>query len=144
MAIDLDIFSKRDSYKHWSKEHVRYGDLDPVGHANNAAYATYFESARVGLLAEIKGSMDGSDPRYDAAVVQLNISFLKELRLNQDIEIGTLVTNIGNSSMQLISGLFIQDTCCALCECVTVYFDKKERRAAPIPSFIRENLSKYA
>lgn len=144
MTVDKDQFSQKNVYKHWSKEHVRYGDLDPVGHANNAAYATYFESARVSLLSEIKGSMDGSDPRYDAAVVQLNISFLKELRLNQDIEIGTLVTKVGNSSVHLISGLFLNDTCCAICDCVTVYFDKKERCAAPIPAFIRENLSKYA
>jgi acyl-CoA thioester hydrolase len=26
---------------------VRYGDLDPQGHVNNAKYLTYFEQARV-------------------------------------------------------------------------------------------------
>ncbi|NOY99067.1 MAG: acyl-CoA thioesterase, partial [Chloroflexi bacterium] len=26
---------------------VRYGDLDPQGHLNNARYLTYFEQARI-------------------------------------------------------------------------------------------------
>ena len=32
---------------------VRYGDLDPQGHLNNAKYLTYFEQARVNYLIDL-------------------------------------------------------------------------------------------
>jgi acyl-CoA thioester hydrolase len=32
---------------------VRYGDLDPQGHLNNAKHLTYFEQARVHYLVEL-------------------------------------------------------------------------------------------
>ena len=35
------------SYSFWATEHVRFADLDMLGHVNNKAYATYFEPARV-------------------------------------------------------------------------------------------------
>ena len=32
------VADERRSYKKWSKEILRYSDLDPVGHVNNNAY----------------------------------------------------------------------------------------------------------
>jgi len=32
---------------------VRYGDLDPQGHVNNAKHLTYFEQARIAYLIEL-------------------------------------------------------------------------------------------
>jgi len=32
---------------------VRYGDLDPQGHVNNARYLTYFEQARINYIAHL-------------------------------------------------------------------------------------------
>ncbi|MBT3338732.1 MAG: acyl-CoA thioesterase [Anaerolineae bacterium] len=32
---------------------VRYGDLDPQGHLNNAKYLTYFEQARIRYFVEL-------------------------------------------------------------------------------------------
>jgi acyl-CoA thioester hydrolase len=32
---------------------VRYGDLDPQGHVNNARYLTYLEQARIGYIRHL-------------------------------------------------------------------------------------------
>ena len=32
---------------------VRYGDLDPQGHVNNAKHLTYFEQARIAYMVEL-------------------------------------------------------------------------------------------
>ena len=37
---------------------VRYGDLDPQGHVNNAKYLTYLEQARVAYIIHL-GLWDG-------------------------------------------------------------------------------------
>ena len=39
------------SYRFWIEDHVRFADLDPLGHCNNAAISTFFESSRVALFA---------------------------------------------------------------------------------------------
>ena len=40
-------------YKFFHPIEVRYGDLDPQGHVNNAKYLTYFEQARVHYLVQL-------------------------------------------------------------------------------------------
>ena len=39
-----------DDYPHRVNDIIRYGDLDPQGHVNNAVFATYFESGRVAMF----------------------------------------------------------------------------------------------
>lgn len=42
--VDLELFT------HWVPIELRYSDLDPQNHVNNAVYFTYFELARVRFL----------------------------------------------------------------------------------------------
>src|SRR3954447_19148774 len=37
--------TSREFYPYWINESVRFADLDPLGHVNNAAISTYFEGA---------------------------------------------------------------------------------------------------
>ena len=139
MNTQLELQNK-DFYKFWATEIVRYGDLDPVGHANNAAYSTYFETARVDLLSAMKSQyMD----LYNTAIVQLNINFLKELKLGDTLDIGITIGKIGNSSLELYSAIFVKDECRATSYGVTVNFDTVKRKSAPIPSEIKELLIPY-
>src|SRR6188768_3836777 len=39
-------------YPHRVSEIVRFGDLDPQGHANQAVFLTYFESGRVAMFRD--------------------------------------------------------------------------------------------
>ena len=40
-------------YKFFHPIEVRYGDLDPQGHVNNAKHLTYFEQARIAYMIEL-------------------------------------------------------------------------------------------
>ena len=44
------VATERSSYKKWSREILRYSDLDPVGHVNNNAYGQLVENARTLLF----------------------------------------------------------------------------------------------
>lgn len=130
----------RKFYTHWANDRVRYGDLDPVGHANNAAYSTYFETGRFALLQDIK---IGKSHIHDTAIVQLNISFIKELTIGTDIHIGVKVGRIGQSSLQIFSAIFVDGECHAYSEAICVVFDKEKRKATQIPDDLREKLTKF-
>ena len=135
----LDL-TDRSLYKHWSKEYVRYGDLDPMGHANNAAYATFFEGARVQLLKLINGM---GPEKHNTAVVQLNISFLKEMASHQEMDIGIFLGKIGNTSCEVYSAIFVGDVCTATSYSVGVMFDIEARKAMPIPDDMRDKFSQF-
>ena len=39
-----------EDFPHRVTDIIRYADLDPQGHVNNAVFATYFESGRVAMF----------------------------------------------------------------------------------------------
>lgn len=128
-----------DIYTNWGKEHVRYGDLDPVGHANNVSFARYFESGRVNIIKKLDGFYNNNQ---DTAIVQLNITYIKELHLDDQIDVGAKIGKIGNSSVEILSALFCRGECVATAYGVVVMFDKIKRKSIPIPDYLREQLIK--
>src|SRR5687767_3749164 len=67
----------RSSYRHWIKDHVRFADLDPLGHCNHAVISGFFESSRVALF-EAAGHRLGEHGR-SLSIVRLVIEFRREL-----------------------------------------------------------------
>ena len=73
-------------------DNVRFADLDPNQHVNNAVYATYFETGRVTLM---KDRSYGLMPQGLAWImVRLDIHFRAELRWPGTIEMGLGVSQI--------------------------------------------------
>src|SRR4051812_49721936 len=64
-------------YRHWIEDRVRFADLDPLGHCNNAAIGGFFESSRVALFADAGYSAGGG--ALSVPVVGLEIDFRREL-----------------------------------------------------------------
>ena len=62
-----------------------------MGHVNNAVFSTYLEEARIGVLG-------GLTPFILARV---EIDFRSELRVGEEIEIGSRVARIGTKSFEL-------------------------------------------
>src|SRR5262249_42594270 len=93
-AIDL---ADAAVYRFWIDEHVRFADLDPLGHANNAAISGYLESVRVALFAHV-GSALGQHGR-SVVLARLLVEFRAELRYADRLRVGARVVRLGRSSM---------------------------------------------
>jgi acyl-CoA thioester hydrolase len=65
---------------------VRFADLDPNQHVNNAVYATYFETGRVTLMKDRSYGL--MPPGLAWIMVRLDIHFRAELRWPGTIEMG--------------------------------------------------------
>jgi acyl-CoA thioester hydrolase len=130
-------------YRYWIDEHVRFADLDPLGHANNSAISTYFESGRVALFTELSGPLVQPD-RPSVVVVRVAIDFRTELRYADRIRIGLKVGRIGRTSIVLEGGIFRGDTCAATSEAVCVLFDLVRRCPVEVPEDQRALLREYA
>ncbi|MBV9559945.1 MAG: acyl-CoA thioesterase [Bradyrhizobium sp.] len=111
-------------------DNVRYGDLDPNHHVNNAVYATYFETGRVTLMKD--GSRGLMPPGRGWMMVRLDMHFRAELRWPGTIELGLGVARMGRTSVTFDQVVFSQGKCVASAQSVSVFIDEATHRPVPL------------
>jgi len=111
-------------------DNVRFADLDPNQHVNNAVYASYFETGRVTLM---KDRSFGLMPDGLAWImVRLDIHFRAELRWPGTIELGLGVAKLGRTSVTFDQVVFSEGRCVASAQAVTVLIDETTRKPTPL------------
>ena len=81
------------------EERVRFRDLDPMGHVNNAVFLTYLEQARVAFFSKV-GAATGLED-MNMIVARVEIDFKAPVRLGQDVEISVRASRFGTKSFDL-------------------------------------------
>jgi acyl-CoA thioester hydrolase len=126
-----------DGYRFWAAEHVRFADLDMLGHVNNKAYATYYETARVAYMAA-KGLKDGLS--IGMALVRLEIDYRKEIRFPATLRLGVRLLRLGRSSISVACAIFDGDVCASTSLAIVVRFDPQARASKPFTGVERAAL----
>lgn len=122
---------------------VRYGDLDPQGHVNNAKYLTYFEQARLAYWVQIgMFSKDQSFMELGVILADVHLTYLAPIFYGQNIKVGVHVAKIVNKSMIWEQNIVDADTGKVLAkgEVVVVAYDYKEGKSIPVPPEWREKI----
>ena len=78
---------------------VRYGDLDPQGHVNNAKFLTYMEQGRVFYLKQLKLWEGGSFLNLGVILADVQITFKKAVQFGDPLRVGVRISRLGNKSM---------------------------------------------
>jgi acyl-CoA thioester hydrolase len=130
-----------DRYKLWTNDHVRFCDLDALGHVNNNSMGTYFENARAQLLGLVTPGWPWSESIF--VLVRTCISFKQELHSPARVKIGTCVTKIGTTSLHVANALYHGDKPISYSEAISVLIDQKKRTPVKISDDLRKTLSKY-
>jgi acyl-CoA thioester hydrolase len=115
-------------------DNVRFADLDPNGHVNNAVYASYFETGRVTLMKDRSYWQLPEDLTW--IMVRLDIHFRAELHWPGTIEMGLGVAKFGRTSVTFDQVVFSQDRCVASAQAVTVLIDLVTRKPTPLTAEI--------
>jgi acyl-CoA thioester hydrolase len=122
-------------------DNVRFADLDPNQHVNNAVYATYFETGRVTLM---KDRTFGLMPEGLAWImVRLDIHFRAELKWPGTIEMGLGVSKFGRTSVTFDQVVFSEGRCVASSQSVSVLIDDISRRPVPLTDEIKKNFEPW-
>ncbi|MCX7315019.1 MAG: thioesterase family protein [Hyphomicrobiales bacterium] len=128
-------------FPHRVAEIVRFGDLDPQGHANQAVFLTYFESGRVAMFRN--PDLGIGVPGLTFVMVRMEVDYMRELHWPAAIEIGTGVLEFGRSSFKVAQAIFRDGACAAMGRATLVCMDKTTRKATPLPEAAIERLSKW-
>jgi len=124
---------------------VRYEDLDPQGHVNNAKYLTFLEQARIGYIVKL-GLWDGSS-FLDIGVILANaqITFQTPILFGQQVRAGVRVSRLGNKSLTMEYRLenARDGTGLAAASTVLVTFDYHNKQTVPIPQNWRQAITAF-
>lgn len=120
---------------------VRYADTDRQGHVNNAVFNTFLETGRVEFLYASDNTLTADNAAF--VIAGLDLKFLAEINWPGQVEIGTGVTKIGNSSLSLFQGVFQNDQCVATAKTVIVQMNEGNRKSQSLSDKARTFLNQH-
>jgi len=125
---------------------VRYGDLDPQGHVNNANYLTYIEQARVQYLVHL-GLFEMGKSFLDVGVIlaDAHLTFKSSIQYGQSVRVGVRVARLGNKSLAMEYQIEDAMNGAELATGVTalVAYDYRLHQTIPIPEDWREKIISF-
>lgn len=105
----------KPSKVHVYKVFIREGHVDLIGHVNNATYLELFEEARWQMLADASFTLkEMMRLNVGPVILEIQIQFLKEIRLREEIVIKTLTAPYTGKVGELHQEMFNknEELCC--------------------------------
>jgi len=133
-------------FKFFHPVEVRYGDLDPQGHVNNAKHLTYFEQARIAYMIELGlFTKDQSFMEIGVILADVHITYREPIYFGQKIKVGVRAAKLGNKSMTWEQNIVDAEASKELAkgEVILVTYDYHAEKTISIPHEWREKIKKY-
>jgi len=127
--------------RHVERITVQWGDMDSMGHVNNARYFTYCESARMSYFRAVRMDEHYEAGRFGPALAAATLNFRRQVRYPAEIEVETRVVEIGRSSFKMEYVLIqvgAERERVADGTGVIVWTDYGTGRSTPLPEGLRE------
>ena len=125
-----------EKFKQSIRIKVRFCDLDAMGHVNNAAYLSYLEEARLAYYNQVL-QMNTNNLEFDAVVSRIEIDYIEQIRLGDEVEVYTRTAKIGNKSSDVEHLIVVAGEkgrkIAARAMTKLVSFDYKTEKTIPVP-----------
>ena len=111
---------------------VRFAELDPLNHVNNAAYMTWYETIRIRYMLDwgLSTYSSADDPRI--VIMRAEINYLKEMLQDETYVVTARTTAFRNTSFTMESQIWSGDLRSTFsCVIVTLEPDGSGKRALP-------------
>lgn len=124
-----------DNFFHWSEIPVRFRDLDPLNHVNNALFNTYLEESRLLFLNELGILKEAYEDGKSFVLVKCTIEYLKQITFPSKLLIGSGISKIGNSSLEAVQAIYDSESkeLKSVAFSKGVWFDLKTQRPTRLP-----------
>lgn len=124
---------------------IRYGDLDPQWHVNNARYLTFLEQGRMEYLRALK-LWDGEDFfKLGLIVADIHISYLAPVMWGQKVVLDLRVARLGGKSMVFEYRLLdeVSGKLLATAESIMVTYDYYAHASILVPDDWRKKIGEF-
>jgi acyl-CoA thioester hydrolase len=133
--------STAPAFRYAKRVEVRFRDCDPLGHVNNAVYATYFELARFGYWREALAYTRADGFSFIMARVELN--YRSQAHAGEELDVAIRVGRIGRSSFTFDYRIVESGRVVADGSSVQVMFDYAAQKSQPVPDAFRARVSAF-
>jgi acyl-CoA thioester hydrolase len=136
-----------DGFRHTISIDIRFGDMDAMGHVNNAKYMTFMESGRIQYFRDL-GLWQGVPRLIGPIMAKATVEYKLPLDLDDGrIEVFTRCARLGNKSYDMEHLIVRQRDgraeVAAQGTIVLVAFDYQTGQSIPLPDPWREAIIAY-
>lgn len=117
---------------HTARMPIRWGDMDALGHVNNAVYFRYMEQARIEWVERLSPHHVGDAP-LPIVIVNASCTFLLPLVYPGEVEVRMLLGEPGRTSVGSYYELWMNGRKYAEGAAKIVWLDPANGRPAPLP-----------
>ncbi len=135
-----------EGFRHHIAVQVRWGDLDALGHVNNAVYLTYIEQARITYMND-QQMWDGSDSGLGVIMARVALDYKLPLIATDEVHVFSRCARLGNRSFEIEQQIIRlrdgQQAVSAQGSTVGVAYDYRVNQSVPVPAAWRERIKAY-
>lgn len=126
---------RKDLFPHWTAIPIRFRDLDPLNHVNNAIFSTYYEEARIDFIRQVPSFADQLKNDFSFVLANLQIAFVLPVEYPARLLVGTGIKSLGNSSITSFQAIYRGDDkkLASVAEAHGVWFDLSKQRPSRLP-----------
>lgn len=133
-----------EGFRHVMPIVVRFRDIDALGHVNNAVYFTYLETARVEYMHSVALRTRVRDFREARLILaEISCQFKLPIFYGQAVEVGTRVSEMGNSSFRIEQRIEADGQLAAQSKSVVVHYDYQTGQSVRIPDDLRARIEAF-
>ena len=127
---------------------VQWGDMDSMGHVNNARYFTWCESARMSYFAAVHMYDHQEGEKHGPALAAAHLNFRQQVRYPAELDVITRVSEIGRSSFRMeyeivYRGPETLGERVADGHGVIVWVDYETGRSIPLPESLKSEIRQF-
>jgi len=133
-----------EGFRHVTPIQMRFRDLDMFGHVNNTVIMTYIETARIHYLIDL-GLRSPQANWKDVAFIlaHLDCDFRKPIFYGQQVEVGSRIVEIKNSSLRMAHRVETDGELAAEGYDILVYYDYAASRSLSLSPEIRARIEAF-
>jgi len=125
---------------------VHWGEMDALGHVNNARFFAWFESARIALFQRI-GVLADRPRDVGPILATTSCDFIRPVQYPCTVSVGARVAAVGRTSVTMEYAVWLEGQPgepCARGASVAVLVDYATMQKVPVPAEVRARIDAIA
>ena len=118
----------------------RWGDMDALGHVNNAKFFTYDESVRLDYFQQLMRDDAKFWKDYGLILAHIEADFIAQLKPPAKLDLGFRIAKIGRTSLGTEAAMFRGEQLVAVTRGVLVWFDYRAGTPLPVPDDVKARI----
>lgn len=119
----------------------RISEVNGAGHIGHNVAPVWFEEGLIEIIKLFDPELRAEDSLL--ILTNINIDYVDQIFLIEDVEIVTGIKKIGNASLVLNQKIYQSGKLCVKAKATYVHFSRRVNKSAPIPSAVRQVLKEH-